>query len=36
MDAAETLLTLLRGVDTVVDMRRVTDAMVPVTALAAD
>jgi 2-methylcitrate dehydratase PrpD len=36
MDAAEALLTVLRDVDTVVDMRRVTDAMLPVTALAAD
>ena len=36
MDAAERLLAVLRGVDTVVDVRRVTDAMVPATALAAD
>jgi hypothetical protein len=36
MDVAEALLTVLRGVDTVVDMRRVTHAMVPATALAAD
>jgi 2-methylcitrate dehydratase PrpD len=36
MDAAEALLAVLHGVDTVVDMRRVTDAMVPATALAAD
>ena len=36
MDVAEALLAGLRGVDTVVDVRRVTDAMVPVTALAAD
>jgi hypothetical protein len=36
MEAAEGLLAVLRGVDTVVDMRRVTDAMVPAAALAAD
>ena len=36
MDAAEALLAVLHGVDTVVDMRHVTDAMVPATALAAD
>ena len=36
MDAAEALLAVLRVVDTAVDMRRVTDAMVPATALAAD
>jgi 2-methylcitrate dehydratase PrpD len=36
MDAAEALLAKLRGVDTIVDMRRVTDAMMPATALAAD
>jgi 2-methylcitrate dehydratase PrpD len=36
MGAAEGLLAVLRGVDTVVDMRRVTDAMVPAAALAAE
>ena len=36
MEAAERLLATLRGVDSVADMRRVTDAMVPATALAAD
>jgi hypothetical protein len=36
MDAAERLLTTLRGVDTVADIRVVTDEMVPATALAAD
>jgi 2-methylcitrate dehydratase PrpD len=36
MEAAEGLLAVLRGVDTVVDMRRVTDAMVPAAALAAE
>lgn len=36
MDAAERLLALLRDVDTLADIRAVTDAMVPATALAAD
>jgi 2-methylcitrate dehydratase PrpD len=36
MDAAERLLAVLRGVDTVADVRRVTDAMVPAKALAAE
>ena len=36
MDAAEQLLAVLRRVDTVADVRLVTDAMVPAAALAAD
>jgi hypothetical protein len=36
MDAAERLLSMLRGLDGVADMRRLTDAMVPQAALAAD
>ena len=36
MDGAERLLAVLRGVDTLADVRRVTDAMVPAAALAAD
>ncbi len=36
MDSAERLLAALRRVDTVADVRLVTDAMVPAAALAAD
>jgi len=36
MEAAERLLTMLRGLDGVADMRGVTSAMVPPAALAAD
>ncbi len=36
MDAAEKLLTMLRQIDAVADISRVTDAMVPAAALAAD
>jgi hypothetical protein len=36
LDQAERLLSVLRQVDAFSDMRRVTDAMLPTTALAAD
>jgi hypothetical protein len=36
MEIAERLLAMLRGIDAVADVRRVTDAMMPAAALAAD